>query len=253
RSREGDPMPIPITRRTVLKTMAAQCLAALPAVGPPPAEAGAPPGWVAGTMTGARALVEALLAEGTPCVFGIPGAQENELWDEMKSRHLPYLLVTHEFSAACMADGVARSTGRPGVLCVVPGPGVTNALTGIGEALLDSIPLVAVVGDVARGDKYKAFQVHELPQAGLLRQVTKGVFEVTKVEEIPDAVRQAFQLAMCDEPGPTAVVVPYTLLIESAKFNSAPLGPPAAAFDETAFTCAVRLLGNRKLRVGIYA
>src|SRR4029077_14917958 len=184
RSREGDPMPIPITRRTVLKTMAAQCLAALPAVGPPPAEAGAPPGWVAGTMTGARALVEALLAEGTLCVFGIPGAQENELWDEMKSRCLPYLLVTHEFSAACMADGAARSTGQPGVLCIVPGPGVTNSLSGIGEALLDSVPLVCIVGDVARGEKYRPFQVHELPQAGLLKQVTKGTIEVQNASEI---------------------------------------------------------------------
>ncbi len=153
----------------------------------------------------------------------------------MKSRGLGYLLVTHEYSAACMADGVARSTGRPGVLCVVPGPGVTNALTGIGEALLDSIPLVAIVGDVARGDKYKAFQVHELPQAGLLQQVTKGVFEVTKVEEIPGAVRQAFFLAMSDEPGPTAVIVPYNLLIDSAKVHSPPLGSPAFAFDEAAF------------------
>src|SRR5207253_7118814 len=136
---------------------------------------------VSGRLTGARALVETRLAEGTGCVFGIPGAQENELWDEMKSRHLPYLLVTHEFSAACMADGYARSTGRPGVISVVPGPGVTNALSGIGEALLDSVPLVCIVGDVARGEKYRHFQVHELPQVGLLQQVTKGVYAVSNV------------------------------------------------------------------------
>src|SRR5437868_1834059 len=77
------------------------------------------PGWVFGRMTGAEALVEALLAEGVGCVYGIPGAQENELWDTFKEKGLPYLLVTHEFSAACMADGYARSTGRPGVLCTV--------------------------------------------------------------------------------------------------------------------------------------
>src|SRR5262249_61430704 len=103
-------------------------------------------------MTGAQALVETLLQEGTECVYGIPGAQENELWDVMKSKHLGYMLVTHEFSAAAMADGYARSKGKPGVLSVVPGPGVTNSLSGIGEALLDSVPLVCVVGDVARGD-----------------------------------------------------------------------------------------------------
>src|SRR5207248_7892214 len=130
------------------------------------------------------------------CVFGIPGAQENELWDTMKSKGLGYLLVTHEFSAAAMADGYARSTGKPGVLCVVPGPGVTNSLSGIGEALLDSVPLVCIVGDVARGDKYRPFQVHELPQVALLKPVTKCVLEVSHVAEIPGAVRRAFQIAV---------------------------------------------------------
>src|SRR5262245_20995202 len=66
-----------------------------------------------GKMTGARALALSLVSEGVGCVYGIPGAQENELWDEFKSANLSYLLVTHEFSAACMADGYARSTGRP--------------------------------------------------------------------------------------------------------------------------------------------
>jgi acetolactate synthase-1/2/3 large subunit len=171
----------------------------------------------------------------------------------MKSRHLPYLLVTHEFSAACMADGSARSTGQPGVLCIVPGPGVTNSLSGIGEALLDSVPLVCIVGDVARGDKYRPFQVHELPQAGLLRQVTKGVFEVEQVAQIPGAVREAFRLALCGEPGPAAVVIPYTLLIDTHKFDSPPHGPREVPFDENAFLCALQLLSDRKLRVGIYA
>ena len=244
-------MTLPMTRRTVLKALAAQCVATLPVattVARPEQ-----PGIVSGKMTGARALVETLLAEGTSCVFGIPGAQENELWDEMKSQHLPYLLVTHEFSAACMADGYARSTGRPGVIAIVPGPGVTNALSGIGEALLDSVPLVCIVGDVARGDKYKPFQVHELPQAGLLRQVTKGIFEVGSAAEIPEAVRQAFRLAQFEEPGPVAVIVPYNLLIEEAKIHSLPLGPAEVPFDEAAFACALKLLSNRKLRVGIYA
>ena len=137
-------MTLPITRRSALKAAAAGCMAtAAAALAPAHAEARVTAsGVVAGSMTGARALVEALLAEGVCCVFGIPGAQENELWDEMKSRGLGYLLVTHEYSAASMADGAARSTGRPGVICIVPGPGLTNALSGIGEALLDSVPMV---------------------------------------------------------------------------------------------------------------
>src|SRR5207253_71588 len=100
-------MSLPLSRRDLLKTLAAgSCWAALPGdTTAAPAEAAT--GWIAGHLTGAEALVEALLHEGTDCVFGIPGAQENELWDAMKARHLPYLLVTHEFSAACMADGYA--------------------------------------------------------------------------------------------------------------------------------------------------
>src|SRR4029077_16442074 len=151
------------------------------------------PGWVRGHMTGAEALVETLIQEGALCVFGIPGAQQNELWDTMKSKRLGYLLVTHEFSAATMADGYARSIGRAGVLCVVPGPGLTNALSGIGEALLDSVSLVCVVGDVANGSRYRLFQVHSLDQPAILQPVTKHVFAMQTAAEIPQAVRQAFQ------------------------------------------------------------
>ncbi len=248
-----------LSRRDLLRVVAAGALAsAIPPV------VGAGPlrrvlhekdddGTVSGHMTGAAAIVETLLKEGVECVYGIPGAQDNELWDAMKTRGLPYLLVTHEFSAACMADGYARSTGKPGVLCVVPGPGVTNSLTGLGEALLDSSPVVAVVCDVARGEKYKPFQVHELPNAALLEPVTKGVFPVKCVGDIPGAVRQALALAVSGEPGPTAVVVPYPLLIETSKFNCPPLAVAGWPLAEEAFGRAVALLGNRRHRVGIYA
>jgi acetolactate synthase-1/2/3 large subunit len=210
-------------------------------------------GHVKGLMTGARAIVETLQSEGTLCVFGIPGAQGNELWDQMKERHLPYLLVTNEFSASIMADGAARATGRPGVLAVVPGPGITNALTGLGEALMDSVPVVCIAGDVAQGKKYRPFQVHELPNAALLKPVCKAVYVVTCVKEIPAAIRQAFATAMDGEPGPVAVVVPYPLLIESALIDSPPSGVRAVAFDGCAFDRALGLLGDTRLRVGIYA
>ena len=248
-------MNVPITRRTVLKAAAAGCLAtAASALAPSKTEARiAAGGTVSGELTGARALVETLVCEGVPCVFGIPGAQENDLWDEMKSRGLAYLHVTHEYSAACMADGAARSTGRPGVICIVPGPGVTNALTGIGEALLDSVPMVCIIGDVSRGDKYKPFQLHEIPQAGLIQQLTKGMFTPACVADIPVMVRQAFQLAMAGEPGPTAVVIASNLLNETCRFHCPPIGPPEVPFDEAAFSCALQMLGNRRQRVGIYA
>lgn len=211
------------------------------------------PGWVFGRFTGARAAAEALLANGVGCVFGIPGAQENELWDEFKGCGLPYLLPTHEYAAACMADGYARATGRPGVVCVVPGPGITNALTGLGEALLDSVPVVAVVGDVANGGKYRPFQVHSLDAVGLLKPVTKCVLPVARADQIPDAIHAAFATAVSGEPGPVAVVIPYNLLIEVADFRVPPPCLPAVPFDQTAFDVAVSLLADKKQRVGIYA
>src|SRR5581483_3354751 len=251
-------MDIPISRRGVLQAMAVApgLIPLLPvqaAAGPLRARAKAEDGWIAGKLTGAEAVVAALQQQGTGVVFGIPGAQENELWDAFKNKGLPYLLVTHEFSAACMADGYARSTGRPGVLCVVPGPGVTNSLSGLGEALLDSSPVVAIVGDVANGEKWRPFQVHGLNQVELLKPVCKCVYPVQSVEQIPGAVRQAFVTAVEGEPGPVAVVVPYNLLIESHDYKSPPPAPPGLPFDEAAFAKAVALLSDRSHRVGIYA
>jgi acetolactate synthase-1/2/3 large subunit len=237
-----------LSRRELLQTTAAVGLVALSSQA---AEAGLR--HKANEMTGAEALVEALLLNGTGCVYGIPGAQENELWDTMKTKGLGYLLVTQEFAAATAADGYARTTGKPGVLCVVPGPGVTNALSGIGEALLDSIPLVCIVGDVARGDRYKPFQLHELPSAALLQSMTKGVFQVENASQIPGAVHQAFALAKSGEPGPTAVIVPFTLLIEKGKISCGTPIEPERPWDEAGFQAALAVLSNPKRRVGIYA
>lgn len=209
--------------------------------------------WIVGRMSGAHITAAMLQQHGVGCVFGIPGAQENELWDAFKTRGVPYLLVTHEFSAACMADGYARATGCPGVICIVPGAGVTNSLTGLGEALLDSVPLVAIVGDVGCGDHGMPFQVHSLNQVALLQPVTKCVYRPGSIHEIPSAIQQAFAVARSGEPGPTAVVIPYNFFLEAADFRVPP--PPGIEMtcDEAAIGQAVQLLSNRKLRIGIYA
>lgn len=247
-------MEVKLSRRTALQAAAAA--SALPLFAGR-ADAAQPHrrelGWITGKLTGAEATVAAIQQQGVSVVFGIPGAQENELWDAFKSLRLPYLLVTHEQSAAYMADGYARATGCVGVLCTVPGPGVTNALSGIGEALLDSVPLVAIVGDVACGPKAKPFQVHSLDQAALLKPVTKGVFNVRCVGDIPGAIQQAFALARAGEPGPTAVVIPYNLFIEVAEYRVPPPPAPELTWDEAASERALCLLGDRRKRVGIYA
>jgi acetolactate synthase-1/2/3 large subunit len=244
-----------ISRRDLLKAAGASAayLAATSVTDAQLRQRPAPAGWVTGQMSGADALVETLLAEGADCVFGIPGAQENEIWDALKTKHLPYLLTTHEFSAATMADGYARATGKPGVMCIVPGPGLTNALTGLGEALLDSVPIVCVVGDVSNARNAPPFQVHALNHVALLQPITKRVFTATSSADIPCAVRNAFQLARAGEPGPVAVVIPYNLLIEAARHNSGPLEPIALPCDTEAVQRALQLLSDRRKRVGIYA
>lgn len=250
-------MDLRVTRRGLLQS-AAVTSAVLGLAGPtaaafPKLRRVSHDGGIVGHLTGAQAVVAALKQQGVGCVFGIPGAQENELWDEFKSGGINYLLVTHEFSAAAMADGYARSTGCPGVISVVPGPGLTNSLSGLGEALLDSVPIVAIVGDVGICAKGHAFQVHSLDQIGLLKPVTKGVFTVRKVEDIPCAIQQAFTLAQSGEPGPVGVTIPYNLLIEAAHFNLGMPETPSFPWEEKQVEQALAMLSNCKLRVGIYA
>ena len=227
---------------------------ALPPVFPPaPSVHISGGGGVRGRMTGAQAVVAALCVERTPCVFGVPGAQNNELWDAMKSHGLPYLLVTNEASASIMADASARVTGTPGVFAVVPGPGLTNAMTGIGEALYDSVPIVGVVTDIDRRPGAPIGQVHGLANAAILRPVCKAVLEVRHPGQIAAAIHQAFRLARCGEPGPTAVVIPYWMYTEVWDYDEPLPPPPALAFDEAAYRRALGLLCDKRYRVGLYA
>jgi acetolactate synthase-1/2/3 large subunit len=246
-------MSFSLSRREALQAATLGSIAVLAARSSAGILQGRHDGFVRGEMSGAQALVETLLAEGADRVYGIPGAQDNELWDAMKTKGLAYLLVTHENSAAMMADGYARSTGKPGVICIVPGPGVTNALTGIGEAFLDSVPMVCIVCDVACGERAHAFQVHELPNTAILQPVTKHVFAVANVCEIPDVVHAAFELAVCGEPGPVAVVVPYNFFNALHRYHCGPYAPPAVCMEAEATQMAINMLANRKWRVGIYA
>lgn len=208
---------------------------------------------VQGKMTGAQAAAATLWCEGVHCVFGIPGAQSNEFWDALKARQVPYLLVTNEASASVMADAAARVTGEVGVFNVVPGPGLTNAMTGIGEALLDSVPIVGIITDVNRAPNAPIGQVHALPNAALLRPICKAVIEVTHAAEIPGAIHQAFRIAVAGEPGPVAVVIGFPFFTATWDYDQ-PVPPPMPPpFDEGAYRQVVARLSNRGCRVGIYA
>jgi len=250
-----------VNRRTALGVLGALGTAAMAAPGSAQAQAPRParvgpvagrPG-VRGRMTGAEAAAWALRCEATRCVFGVPGAQNNEFWDAMKTQGLPYLLVTNEASASVMADAAARVTGEVGVFSVVPGPGLTNAMTGIGEALLDSVPIVGIVTDVKRGPAMPVGQVHSLPNAAILKPICKAVVEVQHQGQIPGAIHRAFQVARAGEPGPAAVVLPFNFLTEVWDYDEVvPLALPTP-FDESAYRKALGLLADRRKRVGIYA
>jgi acetolactate synthase I/II/III large subunit len=208
---------------------------------------------VQGRMTGAQAAAAALACECVRCVFGVPGAQTNEFWDAMKARGVPYLLVTNEMSASVMADASARVTGEVGVFSVVPGPGLTNAMTGIGEALHDSVPIVGIVTDILRGPSAPIGQVHGLANVALLRPITKAVIDVQHQSQIPAAIHEAYQISRSGEPGPVGVVIPYNLLVDVWDFDVPMPAPFPLPFDEVAYGRALALLRDRRLRVGIYA
>ena len=182
--------------------------AAIAALGPEAAGAGVELGrftrrtGVQGKMTGAQAAAAALACEGVRCVFGIPGAQNNEFWDALKAAGVPYLLVAHEASASVMADAAARATGEVGVFSVVPGPGLTNAMTGIGEALYDSVPIVGIITDIDRSPNAPVGQVHGLANAAIVRPVVKALDRGPPPGRDPRAIFQAFRIADCRRAGP---------------------------------------------------
>ncbi len=157
---------------------------------------------------GSLPAVQALQDEGVKRVFGIPGTHNIELWDAIQNAPtIEPVLVTHEGGAAFMADGMARSSEEVGVLTIVPGAGVTHALSGIAEALMDNVPMVILACGI-RSDTGTAFQLHAIDQLAVLRPVTKAAWRVEKPSEIYSTIRRAFAEARGGCPGPVAVEVP---------------------------------------------
>lgn len=157
---------------------------------------------------GSIPAVQALQDEGVKRVFGIPGTHNIELWDAIQNAHtIEPVLVTHEGGAAFMADGLARSSDEVGVLVIVPGAGVTHALSGIAEALMDNVPMVIIACGI-RSDTGTAFQLHAIDQLAVLRPVTKAAWRVERPGDIYSMVRRAFAEARLGCPGPVAIEIP---------------------------------------------
>ncbi|MCL2334858.1 MAG: biosynthetic-type acetolactate synthase large subunit [Endomicrobia bacterium] len=157
--------------------------------------------------TGAQILVESLLRENVEVVFGLPGGQALPIFDAIHGSKLNFILTRHEQGAAHMADGYARSTGKPGVCIVTSGPGATNIVTGLATAYMDSVPMVAFSGQVSTAViGQDAFQEADI--TGITRPVTKHNFLVKNVKELARTIKEAFYIASTGRPGPVLVDIP---------------------------------------------
>ncbi|MBX6376958.1 MAG: biosynthetic-type acetolactate synthase large subunit [Clostridia bacterium] len=156
---------------------------------------------------GAQVLVEALIAQGVDVIFGYPGGAVLPVYDALYDAPIRHVLCRHEQGAAHAADGYARVTGRVGVCIATSGPGATNLVTGLATAAMDSIPVVAITGQVATTDIGRdAFQ--EADTTGITMPVTKHNYLVRDVRELPRIVAEAFYLASSGRPGPVLIDVP---------------------------------------------
>src|ERR1700729_3819160 len=158
-------------------------------------------------MTGSQILLECLVRENVDCIFGYPGGVTLPLYDALYDHPIRHILVRHEQNAAFAAGGYARATGKPGVCCATSGPGATNLTTGLVDSMMDSIPVVALTGQVStKLIGSDAFQ--EADTFGITRSCTKHNFLVKKLEDLAQTVHEAFYLASSGRPGPVLVDIP---------------------------------------------
>ncbi len=171
------------------------------------------------TLTGAEIAIRCLQEEGVEFVFGYPGGAVLFIYDALfKQKKVKHILVRHEQGALHAADGYARATGRCGVALVTSGPGVTNAVTGIATAYMDSIPMVVITGQVpTRAIGEDAFQ--ECDTVGITRPCVKHNFLVKDVNELAITIKKAFHIASTGRPGPVLVDIPKDVSQQSAKFH----------------------------------
>jgi len=158
-------------------------------------------------MSGAEMLLECLVREGVDCFFGYPGGVTIPFYDALYDHHIRHVLVRHEENAVFAAEGFARATGKVGVCCATSGPGATNLVTGLVDAMMDSIPIVAISGQVhSKLIGSDAFQ--EADTFGITRPATKHNFMVKTLQELPQIVHEAFYIAASGRPGPVLVDIP---------------------------------------------
>jgi acetolactate synthase-1/2/3 large subunit len=204
-------------------------------------------------LSGASLIIRALRDCGVDTVFGYPGGAVLPLYDELfKQNKLRHILVRHEQGAAHAAEAYARSTGKVGVILVTSGPGATNTVTGLTDALLDSIPIVCLTGQVAThliGSD--AFQ--EADTVGITRACTKHNYLVKDISRLESTIHEAFYVASTGRPGPVVVDLPKSIQLQTVKYKggskqkfSRPSYRPASQADSKKVAEAVKLIANAK-------
>src|SRR5207344_2838966 len=202
-------------------------------------------------MTGAEMVLQALADQGVEVIFGYPGGAVLPIYDQLfKQDRLKHILVRHEQGAVHAAEGYARSTGKVGCVLVTSGPGATNAVTGLTDALMDSIPLVCITGQVPThliGSD--AFQ--ECDTVGITRSCTKHNYLVKRVEDLPRILHEAFYVARKGRPGPVVIDIPKDIQFARGAYerpteNQHKSYRPQTQGDMTKIRAAVALMAKAK-------
>ena len=192
-------------------------------------------------MNGAQYIVNALHQQGVTQVFGYPGGAIMPVYDALYDGGIPHLLCRHEQGAAMAAIGYARSTRQVGVCIATSGPGATNLITGLADAMLDSVPVVAITGQVGR-DFIGTDAFQEIDELGMSLSCTKHSFMVTNPEELGAVIAEAFQIARSGRPGPVLIDVPKDVQMALVEAK-----PVMHLVDETAPLCDLALAEARRL------
>ena len=200
-------------------------------------------------ITGAAIVAETLIEQGATTIFGYPGGQVINLYDALyeRSDRIHHVITAHEQGAAHAADGFARATGKVGVCIATSGPGATNLVTGIATAQLDSIPLVAITGNVPNSLIGRdSFQ--EVDIVGVTMPVTKHNFFVKKVEDLAPTIREAFRIAKSGRPGPVLVDIPKDVQCAVYDYEPQPVVEPEEnpVASENKIDEAVKLINESK-------
>ncbi|MCT7533997.1 acetolactate synthase large subunit [Aliarcobacter cryaerophilus] len=202
-------------------------------------------------MSGAKMVIESLHQEGVEVVFGYPGGAIMNVYDEIyKQNYFEHILNRHEQACVIAAEGYARSTGKTGVAIVTSGPGFTNAITGIADAYMDSIPIVIISGQVPTTIiGTDGFQ--EIDAVGISRPCTKHNYLVNKIEDLPRIIKEAFHLASTGRPGPVHVDIPKDITAQIGEFIypsevNMPTYKPTLNYNKKQLKRAMEAISNAK-------